>query len=886
MLLRPPGERRLVTSQRTMFLALAVLLIPLIQLVDAQQQQQQAPQQRSFAQPPHLLNIIKEDGTINIDTPSSERRASPRVRQDVPLDGQDRAAPKLSSTKPKNQARRPRSGSSTLATKQTPNDKPSLNDASALATLAPGKPVEAPNSPRHMPSIVPGHGPSSPQSARNLENWEVEDYILLATVDGHLYAVDRESGDERWHLQVEQPIVETIHYRPNTSSPRDKHDGDHHPFDDYVWAIEPTGDGALYIWTPHYGGSLMSTGFTMKQFVHQLANYASKEVSFSGYKKPTLVDVDAATGRVLRWFGESGTQVDESATCSPPNRGLLDIESEECANGGIINLSRMEYIVEIRHRVTGRKFATLKYAEWDPNVSDNDLRRQYRSPPDNRYFTSQHDGRVYAIADPASTTNFALEFPVPVARAFDVARPLDTPAGSNPELVLLPQPTPPVLHRESSAWARSHSVFLNQTESGGWYAMSGRSYPLIVHGPVAPIERRKSWKSEVPLNDAYLSAALVGVHTLDDGIDLPAWPSTMPATLPSEAYQGFEREAAMSRDPVSTEVPELESELRPIVETVITLPRYAMDWTRDLLTNPILVCLVLFLTYRYAKNIRALFYSYWMRLRGKSISVEPDSLDRGSGDEVTIELSVASPDTDEAQPGGPAGDKSPARDELSAVQEPQPVDAPLEPEAKSAELANSVHREQEVQTVEQLESPEKKKKGHRGRRGGVKHRKGAKKQRDAADGPSEHRSPESDGGGIPGIQHIGSVPKLEPNVMTAPDDPEDINGPIININDIIVDQNVQLGTGSNGTVVYAGKFHGRDVAVKRMLSQFWDVASQETRLLLESDQHQNGKPHLPSRVTVLCSQLLTYISSYSISCNDEESELPLHCVGTLSSVFV
>ncbi|KAI1361446.1 hypothetical protein F5Y08DRAFT_17431 [Xylaria arbuscula] len=843
MLLRPPGDRRLAPSQRTMFLALAVLLIPLIQLVDAQQQQQQASQPRSFAQPPHFANIIR-DGTINVDPPSPESRGLHRARQELPLDGHDRAAPKPPSTKPKNQARRPEPGSSMFATKQNPNDTPFFHDASALATLAPGKPVRAPNSPRPISSIL-ARSPSL-QSARNLENWEVEDYILLATVDGHLYSVDRESGDERWHLQVEQPVVETIHYRPNTSSPRDKHDDDYHPLDDYVWAIEPTHDGAIYVWTPsHYGAGLMSTGYTMKQFVNELDHYASSDppVVFSGYKKSTPIILDAATGRVLRWYGPAGSQVQQSDTCYPPNSRLVDSQKEECAHGGTISLSRAEYIVEIHHRHTARNIATLKYAEWEPNKSDNDLRQQYRSPPDSRYFTSQHDGRVYAIADPASTTTFALEFPVPVARAFDVARPLDAPKGSDPELVLLPQPTPPVRSNEDSAWARCHSVFLNQTESGGWYAMSGSSYPLIVHGPPAPANLRKPWESGVPLDDVHLSMALVGVHHIGDGIVLPDWPLTMPATLPSEAYQNLEQEAGMSGDPVPTIVPELESELRPIVETVITLPRYALDSTRDLLTNPILVCVVMFLAYRYAKVLRAFFYSYWMRLRGKAIKVSPDSLNRDSNNEVTVELSLASPQTEEAQPGGRASEKVPVADKPATGQKLEPVDVPLEPEAKSTDLVKPVDTEQEAQTVEPVESPEKKKKNHRGRRGGVKHRKGAKKQRDAADESPEHGSPENGSpeseGSIPGIQNIGSVPKLEPNVMTAPNDPEDVSQSIININDIEVNQNMQLGTGSNGTVVFAGKFHGRNIAVKRMLSQFWDVAYQETRLLVDCDEHTN-----------------------------------------------
>jgi serine/threonine-protein kinase/endoribonuclease IRE1 len=42
-------------------------------------------------------------------------------------------------------------------------------------------------------------------------------------------------------------------------------------------------------------------------------------------------------------------------------------------------------------------------------------------------------------------------------------------------------------------------------------------------------------------------------------------------------------------------------------------------------------------------------------------------------------------------------------------------------------------------------------------------------------------------------------------------------------------------------MVFEGNFDGRDVAVKRMLMQFYDIASQETKLLRESDDHPNGR---------------------------------------------
>jgi len=824
MLRRPPREGRPVAPQHKVFLALAVLLLPWLQLVDARQQQQQVPQQRSPEQAPHFVNIPKHDGG---DFDTRGRRGLPRFRHESPLEG-DHAAAKLAATmKPRGPVRSREN--SIIATGQHTNDISPNNDASALATLAPAQPVRAPNSHRHMPSLLAGHGLSSLQSARSLENWEVEDYVLLATVDGHLYAADRESGDERWHLQVEQPVVETIHYRPNASSANDKSDQGRHPLDDYIWAIEPTNNGPVYVWsTSQFGAGLMSTGYTMKQLVDEMGHYASSDppVVYTGHKKNTLITVDAATGRVLKWFGQSGAQVDQSATCFPPNSGLMDSDTEECSNSGTITLSRTEYTVDIHQLDNGRDIATLRYAEWGPNNFDNDLHQQYHATPDNRYFTSQHDGRVYAISHPTATASFALEFSVPVARVFDVARPQDAPSGSNPELVLLPQPIAPV-QDEESAWARTHSVFLNQTSSGSWYAMSGRSYPLIVDGPGAQIVHRNWRENDGPIDFGRLSAALVGVHTLGDGIHMPDWSSGMPPTLPSESYSDMEDvRDHFEEDPVPSIIPDPETELTQIMETVITLPHYAVDWFQDLFTNPIVFVILAYLAYRYYNQLRRPSLSEYLRTPA---FVQPTDAISQPETIVPEENKTISPDVGETPAEAPVAE-SPAD---ATVQEVQPPVALPDPEA---DAANEVQEKQ----PSEIESPEKKKKAHRGRRGGVKHKKGVKKQREASDDSPDNEAQQPNEGAS-GLQNVGIPPKLETSVTTMSNDASDDSGPLVTVGGIQINHDCQLGFGSNGTLVFGGKFHGRDVAVKRMLTQFWDIATQETQLLLESDHHPNGR---------------------------------------------
>jgi serine/threonine-protein kinase/endoribonuclease IRE1 len=51
--------------------------------------------------------------------------------------------------------------------------------------------------------------------------------------------------------------------------------------------------------------------------------------------------------------------------------------------------------------------------------------------------------------------------------------------------------------------------------------------------------------------------------------------------------------------------------------------------------------------------------------------------------------------------------------------------------------------------------------------------------------------------------------------------------------------NKEIGRGSNGTVVFAGSYEGRQVAVKRLLRSHNDIAIKETTNLIKSDQDPN-----------------------------------------------
>ena len=84
--------------------------------------------------------------------------------------------------------------------------------------------------------------------ARKLQDWEVEDFFLISTVDGNLLARDRKTGQNRWELFSETPVVQTIYHRQN-----DTQTSDRIPDDDFVYIVEPTEDGVLFRYHPDLG---------------------------------------------------------------------------------------------------------------------------------------------------------------------------------------------------------------------------------------------------------------------------------------------------------------------------------------------------------------------------------------------------------------------------------------------------------------------------------------------------------------------------------------------------------------------------------------------------------------------------------------------------------
>lgn len=866
MLRRPHGQA--AAPQRKLLIALALFLLhPALRLVDAQQQQQQPRPQSPGGSGAdqlshHVFRLAGDQGrppiaaSSGVDPPESDGSVSPVRRSNQrpaaasyvsPAEAELFIASQLTVETPKIQ--RKRTATDQAAVDDDGRSRPrsrTRTRTNTRSTAAPDLSVRAPSlAYRDMAAAATGHHLSSPHLlARSLADWEVEHFVLLATVDGDLLSVDRKTGKIQWHIESEKPVVETKHHRSNVSSL----DESFLPLDHWIWAVEPTRSGAIYLMIPG-SPSLAETGLSMKWLVEQVPYYdRNHPVVFTGTKETTMVTLDAASGRVRAWYGTSEADSDGADGSGSPDSCMRphdfgETGGEECAVGGSITLGRTDYKVVVR-RSDGIIIATLKYSEWGPNNYDKDLHQQHKAPSDNRYISGMPNGDVYGFSfDPVVDgvkLAFSHRLSAPIARVFDIARPPHVPLSSYPDLAVLPQPPPPA-EDDETVRLRKSSIFMNETKGGSWYALSGTSYPLIVDVPAAECTEAGWWDRHQASGPAEIRNALTGKHTLSTGAErqrsfrAPEYP-TLPGSDASTTVPDDDMEDLAS--PPLT-LPEPETEPSPYVITKVKeLPQVAADSVLDFLSNPVFIIAFGAFLFLYQTDLRR-----WYRKKKQQWFDKGTTVDMSDDDPATETTSKSDMQTAnaeararaETQPG-PVSEK-----EDGDTGERTARAASVETTGSTADLdkAASASTGIDGETV----APEKeKKKAHRGRRGGAKHRKGNKNKAETSQSRGDEPVALATVDEVVGLaKELGEKrPGMEPDILTVPSDVQEVSGPILRMGSLEVNEDQQLGTGSNGTIVFAGRFDGRDVAVKRMLVQFYDIASQETKLLRESDDHPNG----------------------------------------------
>ncbi|PNS20530.1 hypothetical protein CAC42_5980 [Sphaceloma murrayae] len=694
----------------------------------------------------------------------------------------------------------------------------------------------------------------SRQSARSLQDWQVEDIILLATVDGKIYARERNTGAPRWELEVDRPMVQTTYHKNNRSDAEDRPTED-----DFLWIVEPSQDGALYVYSPDTRMGMQRLGLTVKQLVEELSPYAGEDppVVYTAEKKNTLYTIDASNGNIIKMFSSAGSVSNTDRSCRKVN-ALEPLEDRECEPMGTLTLGRTEYVVGIQDKESGEPICTISYFEWGPNNRDRDLQTQYSTTLDNRYVYSKHDGSVMALEHSregqgrrrgtgSQSLMYSHKFSSPVARVYDVVRPhLEESEAPDASLVVLPQPVGPV----NKEWPVSDNVFVNCTEAGSWYALSEQSYPLVTDGA----SRALCYTDDIYMPHVSLGSnildkqrtKLVGVHPL---AALDAGPTNLPSIGAPEP------QPPVVSPPEST----LGKDKRD--ESFVS-----GRWTSSL-PSPLTVIILAVITLTAIPGARGYLQQFQKKLLNqKSPAIDlnnnstgPDVLDVIAVKETAEPVAEPAPEVEEHQvrfpepaeetifPQDSNSDSEPKADasdrvgrESSPDSAPEASVAPATPATPATPGRPGTPKAQANGVDASPAKPEKK--ARRGVRGGRK----LKEKRLEAEQAQQRRRATSQSKRNSISQELAKInedavatPKAAPQVISVEtSESPNVHGKI-RINNLIINTDRLIGNGSAGTCVYEGTFGKRDVAVKRMLSQYYELASQEVVFLQENDDHPN-----------------------------------------------
>lgn len=625
---------------------------------------------------------------------------------------------------------------------------------------------------------------------------------------------------ELWDLDAGRPMVETIYHSTNESASDD--DADIHPF---LWIVEPAENGNLYILAPGPQPSLQNLRLTVKQLAEELSPYSSANppAVYTAEKKSTLYVVEASSGRILKQFSSAGSSIVDAQSCEPRATGFAGSSQLQCR--GTFLLGQTEYTIRVQSLKTAETICTIKYFEWTPNGRDRDLHTQYQSTMDNKYVYSKFDGEIIGI-DHTGDKNLKLKRPMykkklssPVARVFDVARPFDSDDPEAP-LVILPQPAGPAKEEEGL-----HDVWLNTTNSGSWYALSEREYPAVTDGA----EEARCYKLDYDLmtyNGEHLLPdrhSLVGVHSLDR--NPPNLPLAIAGPIAEQPSIASPSPSAVAKDDGKPVInPTTGSTWWAFLVTLLVISAGLGSWLRkpstfEFVRKKVLVHLPQVETAKVAPPLPA-------QPETEAVKAEAPPISAPVVTEAPENTEVAPPEIKEQRRVKfdiPDDEDEDELEPLSRATTIEEVPGDREDAAgnpKSAEIGENDAQDAAAST------PVKKKKTHRGKRGS-----GRKKR--------EQRETDEVSKIVNAAKELDQSPSLHPDELTMTgDDVQDVTN-VKRIGKLTIDFDHVLGNGSGGTFVFEGKWNERDVAVKRMLPQYFGLAEQEVKLLQESDLHPN-----------------------------------------------
>lgn len=636
-----------------------------------------------------------------------------------------------------------------------------------------------------------------------IQEYEVSNILLASDIEGSIHALNRDTGEKLWSLEGEGPLVQaSTNFSLYThDNEYEYHDDESNPDSDLLWMVEPYGDGNLFFFSKKLGLNKLPISISRLVFQSPFALNNDDKI-YTGVRKSSLYSIDLSTGEIIQSYG---------STCKN-EQFVCDDSNYDCSN--IVMIGKTSYELSIHSR-SGMSW-NVTYSTWGPNNIDLDLVEQNRYPLDGTYIAPFHDSTILAIDINSKIAKWVSQLPNTIVNVFDVLSDYDQLNRAH-TFMTIPHPLKaPKGFNDND----NKGIYLDVTEKGSWYAMSSEYYPSLVQS--APTSRYS-------LSERYRTAAhnfqsmedlresIIGVHPLNND-DTPTkvslgYPTNFPAN--PELIEGsaqfhtdtLEDEASRSRSswlqlPSDPKSPYLRIDPGPsgpgFFDTVFG--KFLFRCFENIMMLMVFGAIgYILLKMKWIPSLATLLKKNGLELK----ELEPVEV-KIMNEPETIE------DTKE-EPKEFIGENE-IREELK-----EEVDDDKTPEVESLEKPKKEVKIIEPEQTNNNNNSLKKRK--RGSRGGKKTKKFNNDDREPSHSPQNSLTTIDETLPLVAVKQPVVPPTKQNSGLTLSD--------------------TVLGYGSYGTVVFKGTFQNRDVAVKRMLIDFYDVASQEINLLTESDDHSN-----------------------------------------------
>lgn len=666
-----------------------------------------------------------------------------------------------------------------------------------------------------------------PIFGRPIHDFHLSETLIATDIEGGIHALDRSTGEIKWSLEVEEPLVSV---ETNYSS-SDENESD----DSIVWIVEPYGDGNLYMFNKEIGLNKLPVSISHLVLKSPFALNGDDKV-YTGLRKSSLYTIDISTGEVVATYGSCSPQLD---VCSP--------DTSHNSNSFVLGKTTFELTIHSKDNT----FWNVTYSTWGPNNIDIDLAMQNKIPIDGTYIAPFHDSTLLAIDIHSKVAKWVSQLSYNIVNVFDILHDFND-AFENP-YIIVPHPLkPPAGFTE----LKNEGVYLDMTQNGSWYAMSSEYYPSLVHSaPTSRYSLSERWRSPHVLNSKHhFNSAIIGVHLPTDAehnvastVAIAGYPTDFPQQYPKvEHNTDATRTNELGVYSPSSKWMGLPSPSISLLQ-IGPSPRHTAGFFDTAFGNFLYRCLenmlmiaLLILSISIAVRLHWL-PSLNVLLRNNGLELK--QLEVPIVDEVT-----SAPEVEVFQGGNENTNLVDGSDEEYT----KPIDEKDKDELKILEsnengtlLSSTIHTNAQAQALEEgkikkevtiVEPPVEDLVSHENGGSGLKKRKrgsrGGKKSKKSSELKSTDQNLQQ-----PTKAEVDLPSKPENSLQSKRENQTVVPSPQMSDKLILTDE--VLGYGSYGTVVFKGVFQGRDVAVKRMLIDFYDVASREIGLLTESDDHPN-----------------------------------------------